>query len=89
METSIFLDNLLIALYSGVKLHYLPPYLPDLNPIEECFSFVKAYLCRHGQAYRSLIEVGDKVSTVLLLYKAISTVTADHCRAWFHHSGYL
>ena len=29
------------VLHSGVRLIYLPPYSPDLNPIEECFSWVK------------------------------------------------
>lgn len=28
-------------------LEYLPPYSPDLNPIEEAFSKVKAFLRRH------------------------------------------
>jgi transposase len=26
----------------GAKLIYLPPYSPDMNPIEETFSFMKA-----------------------------------------------
>jgi len=29
----------------GCKLVYLPPYLPDLNPIEEAFAKIKALLC--------------------------------------------
>ncbi|KIJ49303.1 hypothetical protein M422DRAFT_147223, partial [Sphaerobolus stellatus SS14] len=32
----------------GVKILYLPPYSPNLKPIEEAFSFVKAYLQFHG-----------------------------------------
>ncbi|KIM77277.1 hypothetical protein PILCRDRAFT_76920, partial [Piloderma croceum F 1598] len=32
-----------------VKLVYLPPYTPDFNLIEECFSFIKAWLQRHEQ----------------------------------------
>jgi len=31
----------------GAILIYLPPYSPDLNPIEEAFSYVKAYLKAH------------------------------------------
>jgi transposase len=31
-------------LIAGVKLIYLPPYSPDFNPIEETFSFIKAWL---------------------------------------------
>ena len=26
---------------TGALLHFLPPYSPDLNPIEECFAKVK------------------------------------------------
>ncbi|KAJ3542004.1 hypothetical protein NMY22_g3671 [Coprinellus aureogranulatus] len=32
----------------GVLLEYLPPYSPDLNPIEEAFSKVKAFIRRHN-----------------------------------------
>lgn len=30
----------------GVKLVYLPPYSPDLNPIEEFFAKLKAFIKR-------------------------------------------
>jgi len=29
---------------TGALVHFIPPYSPDLNPIEECFSKVKAFL---------------------------------------------
>lgn len=35
----------------GVKLVYLPPYLPDLNPIEEFFSELKAFIRRNWRRY--------------------------------------
>jgi transposase len=35
----------------GVKLVYLPPYSPDLNPIEEFFAELKAFIRRHWQSY--------------------------------------
>jgi hypothetical protein len=31
----------------GVKLVYLPPYSPDMNPIEEFFAELKAFIRRH------------------------------------------
>jgi transposase len=31
----------------GVKVMYLPPYSPDLNPIEEFFAELKAFIRRH------------------------------------------
>ena len=34
---------------AGVKLLYLPPYLPDLNPIEDFFAELKAFVKRDRQ----------------------------------------
>lgn len=36
---------------AGVKLLYLPPYSPDLNPIEEFFAELKAFIKRSFQLY--------------------------------------
>jgi transposase len=36
---------------AGVKLVYLPPYSPDLNPIEEFFAELKAFIRRNWQIY--------------------------------------
>jgi transposase len=36
---------------AGVKLLYLPPYSPDLNPIEEFFAELKAFVRRNWQKY--------------------------------------
>lgn len=74
---------------SGVKLVYLPPYSPDLNPIEECFSFVKHYIRRHRQTFWNIIELGDAASPFSFLYGALDNVNAELSEAWFHHSGYL
>ena len=41
---------------AGVKLIYLPPYSPDLNPIEEFFAELKAYIKRHWAAYETATE---------------------------------
>jgi transposase len=41
----------------GCELLYLPPYSPDLNPIEEAFSKIKALLRRAGARTReTLVE---------------------------------
>ena len=32
---------------AGIQLAYLPPYSPDLNPIEEGFAELKAWCRRH------------------------------------------
>jgi transposase len=31
-------------IFRRIKLLYLPPYSPDFNPIEECFSWIKHYI---------------------------------------------
>jgi transposase len=36
---------------AGVKLVFLPPYSPDLNPIEEFFSDLKRFIKKNWQAY--------------------------------------
>jgi len=34
-----------LPLVLGVRIEYLPPYSPDLNPIEEAFSKIKVFIC--------------------------------------------
>lgn len=70
----------------GIKLVFLPPYSPDLNPTEECFSFLKHYIRRHGQAFRDAVEVGEDADPFLFLYSALNEMKATHARAWFRHS---
>ena len=33
-----------LAQHLGIVIMYLPPYSPDLNPLDEAFSYVKQYL---------------------------------------------
>jgi transposase len=40
-----------MCIEAGVKLVYLPPYSPDLNPIEEFFSELKAFIRRNWVRY--------------------------------------
>jgi len=64
----------------GCKLVYLPPYSPDLNPIEEAFAKIKALLCKAGARTReALIEV---------MGYALEAVTAKDARGFFEHRGY-
>lgn len=65
----------------GAHLWYLPPYSPDLNPIEEAFSKVKAFL--RSAAPRTL----EDHSTAI--WAALRTITPQDAAGWFAHSGYL
>jgi transposase len=64
----------------GVKLIYLPPYSPDLSPIERCWSKIKTALRAIGARTREALERAIK--------KALSTITESDALAWFAHCGY-
>jgi transposase len=59
---------------------YLPPYSPDLNPIEEAFGKIKG-LMRKAQA-RSREALLEAMGT------AISALSAQDTRGFFEHCGY-
>ncbi len=64
----------------GCELLFLPPYSPDLNPIEGAFSKVKALLRRTGARTReALMEA---------LGTAVGAVTGHDARGYFDHCGY-
>ena len=66
---------------AGAKLRYLPPYSPDLNPIEQAFSKIKALLRK------------TSARSITSLYKAISKIIRSihpaECAAYLKNSGYL
>jgi transposase len=64
----------------GAHLLYLPPYSPDLSPIEECWSKVKALL--RAKAARTLETLEQAIA------EAIAAITATDARGWFTHAGY-
>jgi transposase len=64
----------------GVGLRYLPPYSPDLNPIEPAFSKLKAHLRR--LAARTLAQLVPAVAS------SLDTFSAADCRAFFRHACY-
>jgi transposase len=65
---------------AGAELLYLPPYSPDLNPIEKAWSKLKLLL-RSVKARTK--DVLDQAITDLL-----PQITHDNAKAWFKHSGY-
>ena len=66
---------------AGCSLIYLPPYSPDLNPIEQIFSKIKAHLRR--------LAVRTERKLYNAIGKAIDTVTSDDCLNCFRNSGYI
>ena len=85
----VVLDNL--TAYKGARvrklvegrdceLMFLPPYSPDLNPIEEAFSKVEALLRR--------AEARSRGSLVDAIGRAFSAITTRDARGVFEHCGY-
>jgi len=85
----VILDNLSAHKVAGVRerieaagahLLYLPPYSPDLNPIEQAWSKVKQILrsmkARTSEALESAVA------------QALNAITAENAIAWFAHCGY-
>jgi len=65
---------------AGCELLYLPPYSPDLSPIEEAFSKVKGLLRKaEARSRKALVEA---------MGKALDAVTARDARHFFEHCGY-
>lgn len=65
---------------AGAELRYLPPYSPDLNPIELSFATLKAHLRKAGK--RTVPEIIDEIGNAIPLCKP------TQCRGYFKKAGY-
>lgn len=66
---------------TGASLRYLPPYSPDLNPIEMFFSKLKAHLRK--AAHRNVDDLWEGVANI------IKTVAPIECANYFAAAGYV
>ena len=67
----------------GALIKYLPPYSPDLNPIELVFSKVKSFVKSNYLVMQSTVNPRTIVSM------AFNTVTQDDCISYVRNSGYI
>jgi transposase len=65
---------------AGLGHRYLPPYSPDLNPIEQAWSKLKARLRAEGARSREALEAA--------LGPALAAITGQDARGWFRLGGY-
>jgi len=63
----------------GAKIKFLPPYSPDLSPIELCWSKLKEML---RSAKARTFDALDEAITL-----AINAITDENALDWFHHYG--
>jgi len=66
---------------AGARLRYLPPYSPDLSPIEPAWSKLKSHL--RSEAARTYRALGRAISAGLNL------ITPADALGFFHHCGYV
>ena len=64
----------------GARLVYLPPYSPDLNPIELAFAKLKSLL--RTAAARAVQDIEETIGELL------DQFTPRECHAYFRHCGY-
>jgi transposase len=85
----VIMDNLSVHKSEDVReiieaaqagLRYLPPYSPDLNPIEIAFSKLKALLRKAAE--RTVPDLWDRIGAIL------NEFSADECVNFFRHAGY-
>jgi len=64
---------------AGISYLYLPPYSPDLNPIEKMWSKMKSFLRK--RKVRVAAELPEAVKA------ALKTISTNDCKGWFRASG--
>ena len=64
----------------GAELRYLPPYSPDLNPIEQAFAKLKALLRKAAE--RTVDGLWNAIGQLLDLFPP------DECANYLAHAGY-
>ena len=64
----------------GAQICYLPPYSPDLNPIEQAFAKFKALLRKAAE--RSFDDLWRTIGRIADLYPPAE------CRNFFKQAGY-
>ena len=64
----------------GAEILYLPPYSPDLNPIEQVFSKIRILLRKAAE--RSFDALWAAIGRI------IETIQPQECRNYFTNSGY-
>ena len=72
-----------------MRVEFLPPYSPDLNPIEQAFSIMKSWLKREENLARMEWSERDDMDVFLRLYKLVFSITLEEAFSFFHHSHYV
>ena len=89
---TVFVCRLLL-LGSGMHVEFLPAYSPDLNPIEEAFSCIKARFRRRYPHFARTDTTGtdpdDVRETMKMLFDVVYSITSTEAYSFFAHSRYV
>lgn len=84
------LDNWITnyVLFSGMRIEFLPPYSPDMNPIELCFSAMKVWIKRNAtEALKAWESIQNPSAAKWLLYDMAFWPTRRMALGWFEKAG--
>jgi transposase len=65
---------------AGARVVFLPPYSPEFNPIEHCWSKLKALLKKFEALTLATLDAA--------IARAVELITPHDARGWFSHCGY-
>ena len=65
---------------AGARLWYLPPYSPDLNPMEQTFAKIKHWMRRAQR--RTIEDIWRHIGNL------VETISASECNNYFANAGY-
>lgn len=65
---------------AGAEVWYLPPYSPDLNPIEQMWAKIKEFLRK--------VKARTEQALIGAIAAALRTITPSDAIGWFQHCGY-
>jgi transposase len=73
-------QTLALITQAGAQVRFLPPYSPDLNPIEKMWSKIKSWLRK--------AEARSEPALIRAIASALEKVTSQDARNWFASCGY-
>ena len=67
----------------GALIKFLPPYSPDLNPVEEVFAQVKHWITLNDTVFQATLNPR------ILIAMAFNLVSQENCLSYIKDSGYI
>ena len=72
-----------------MRCEFLPPYSPDLNPIELAFSAMKYHLQQNGDYVRMAMTQMSDCEICTSLHVALYIITPEDCYGWYRYCEYI